>query len=283
MYQGKPPPSRRPRRLESAQIQGLGAAEFEPWSPLLPYLERITIYEAQPHCSAVLEVLPRLNLVMGFQYGESVRAYRRGVEQTLHRSGLTGVQTITRHAQHTGAKYVLVHLKAWSGPAFLPGSMAEYLDRHVDLGSVLPRRRIAETQQRVEEAASQRDKVEAVQRFLLGNLRAGGIDPVAKAAVELFHESDGNARVRELARALNLSDRQFERRFRQAIGIAPKQFSALWRFGQSVRLHGLGLQTADIAVACGYFDQPHFTRAFGRIAGRPPARFFSQGARSLLP
>jgi AraC-like DNA-binding protein len=270
--------------LEGSRIQGLQSLEFEPWGPLRSYVRKISVHEAGPGCPAILEVLPRLNLVIGFQYGENVKAYRDGSEQTLHRSGLTGLQTSTRRARHSGAKYVLAHLRAWSGPAFLPGSMADFLDGHVDLGSVLPRGRIAETQQRVEAAASPRERVETVQRFLLGILRAQAVDPVARAAVGVLLESERNARVEELARDLGLSVRQLERRFRRGVGISPKQFAMLLRFGQSLRWHSQGLRTADIALACGYFDQSHFTRAFERIAGRPPGRFFSEReACSWLP
>ena len=154
--------------------------------------------------------------------------------------------------------------------------MADFLDGHVDLGSVLPRGPVAETPPRVEAAASPHERVETVQRFLLGILRAHAVDPVAKAAIRLLLESDRNARVEELARDLGLSDRQLERRFRRGVGISPKQFSMLLRFRRGVRLHRQGLRTADIALACGYFDQAHFTRAFERIAGRPPGRFFSE-------
>ena len=276
--------SHRPQMVGGDRIQGLQSLEFEPCGPLRSYVRKITIHEAGPGCPAILEVLPRLNLVIGFQYGENVQAYRGGIEQTLHRTGLTGLQTSTRHARHLGAKYVLAHLRAWSGPAFLPGAMADFLDEHVDLGSVLPSGRIAETQQRVEAAASPRERVETVQRFLLGILRADAVDPVARAAIGLLLDSDRNASVEELARALGLSDRQLERRFRRDVGISPKQFSMLWRFGQSLHLHRQGLRTADIALACGYFDQAHFTRAFERIAGRPPGRFFSEReACSWLP
>ena len=276
--------SHRPRMLERGRIHGLRSLEFEPWHPLRPYIKKIGIYEAGAACPAILEVLPRLNLVIGFQYGENVKAYRGGIEQTLHRTGLTGLQTSTRSARHSGARYVLAHLRAWSGPAFFPGSMADFLDGHLDLGSVLPRGRIAETQERIEGAASPRERVDTVQRFLLGILRAPAVDPVAKAAIGLLLEGDRNARVEQLARDLGLSDRQLERRFRRGVGISPKQFAMLLRFGWSLRLHRQGLRTADIALACGFFDQAHFTRTFERIAGRPPGRFFSeQEACSWLP
>jgi hypothetical protein len=60
--------------LEDARIQGLRSLEFEPWLPLRPHIKKISIHEAGPGCPAILEVLPRLNLVIGFQYGENVRA-----------------------------------------------------------------------------------------------------------------------------------------------------------------------------------------------------------------
>jgi len=89
---------------EGREIPGLLSLEFEPWRPLPSHIKRVTMHEAGADCPSILEVLPRLNLVIGFQYGEIVKAYRGGMEQTLHRSGLTGLQTSTRRARHSGAK-----------------------------------------------------------------------------------------------------------------------------------------------------------------------------------
>jgi AraC family transcriptional regulator len=74
-----------------------------------------------------------------------------------------------------------------------------------------------------------------------------------------------------------------------AVGAPPGRLSALFRasYGRSIaeeqrrlrvehacrRMLDPSLSLADIALECGFADQPHFSRAFRQIKGMPPARF----------
>ncbi len=118
--------------------------DFAPLRLLRPYVSKITIHEAGVDEVTPLEVLPRLHLVIGFQYGAPVRVARGGSEQALHPCGLTGLQTVTRRAGVAGSKFILAHLTPWGGPAFLRGSMADLLDRHLELQIALERTRLGE-------------------------------------------------------------------------------------------------------------------------------------------
>jgi transcriptional regulator GlxA family with amidase domain len=75
-----------------------------------------------------------------------------------------------------------------------------------------------------------------------------------------------------MAHRAGLSTRQFERRFRQAVGISPKLFSRMQRFQRVFSaLEESGAKWADAAVECGYYDQAHLIRDFQEFAGKPPA------------
>jgi AraC family transcriptional regulator len=70
--------------------------------------------------------------------------------------------------------------------------------------------------------------------------------------------------------------RQFHRRFRCTIG----EYVRRLRVGRAQSLltsSELGL--AEIALACGFSDQSHFTRAFRRLTGVPPRQYRKQTTR----
>ncbi|HIF22179.1 MAG TPA: AraC family transcriptional regulator, partial [Gemmatimonadetes bacterium] len=50
-------------------------------------------------------------------------------------------------------------------------------------------------------------------------------DALVRSAVDEIVDSGGNVSVAGLARRLGISERHFQRRFRRAVGITPKQFS----------------------------------------------------------
>jgi AraC-like DNA-binding protein len=78
-----------------------------------------------------------------------------------------------------------------------------------------------------------------------------------------------------LQRNLNLSERGFQRRFNQHVGISPKLFSRVCKFqaalGQLKNNNYANL--SDVAFDNGYADQSHFIRSFKEFAGFSPYQF----------
>ena len=119
--------------------------------------------------------------------------------------------------------------------------------------------------------------VAALDRVLLALAkRAWGEDRLLSAVVNEV-ETSGFLSVGEMADRAALSPRQFERRFRQAVGIPPKLFSRMQRFQRVFgALEGAGW--ADAAIECGYYDQAHLIRDFQEFAGKPPAALLAENS-----
>jgi transcriptional regulator GlxA family with amidase domain len=71
------------------------------------------------------------------------------------------------------------------------------------------------------------------------------------------------------------SPAQFIRRFEAAVGLTPKRYARVMRFGVLLpTLVRCGPRDwADIAVSAGYFDQSHLIREFHQMAGMPPSKY----------
>lgn len=81
----------------------------------------------------------------------------------------------------------------------------------------------------------------------------------------------GDLSIRELAHACNLSEGAFLRAFRATAGKTPHQFLMQERMDQARDLLARSvLSISEIAAACGFADQSHFTRIFSRVAGISP-------------
>ena len=92
-------------------------------------------------------------------------------------------------------------------------------------------------------------------------------------AVQRLAAGRTGARLTDLAHACGFSLRQFERLFRDAVGLSPRLFAEIARFQRAAHwLARTDLPLAEIAAALDYADQSHLTRAFTRFAGQPPAR-----------
>ena len=88
----------------------------------------------------------------------------------------------------------------------------------------------------------------------------------------MWHElatSGGRAPIGGLVARTGWSHRYVATRFREEVGLTPKEAAGVLRFERAAA--GLGtLPLADLAVRCGYADQSHLTRDVVRRAGEPP-------------
>ena len=92
------------------------------------------------------------------------------------------------------------------------------------------------------------------------------------------------ARVRDVARRVGLSQRRFIQVFAAEVGMTPKLYSRVQRFQ---RARALARKTAPdwagIAADCGYFDQSHLIRDFLAFSGLSPADYLRQRSERVLP
>jgi AraC-like DNA-binding protein len=91
-------------------------------------------------------------------------------------------------------------------------------------------------------------------------------------------KSYGNISLKSLHADTRLSERSFERKFKQHVGISAKLFSRICRFQTSLKqLRNNNFQKlSDIAYENEYADQSHFIRAFKEFAGCTPQQFQKQ-------
>jgi AraC-like DNA-binding protein len=101
----------------------------------------------------------------------------------------------------------------------------------------------------------------------------GGLAPwQAKRAKEILSANlDGGVTLKEIAEECGLSISHFSRAFRITIGMAPHNWLLKHRVDHAKSLMANGrLSLPDVALACGFADQSHFTRVFSRVVGTPP-------------
>ena len=82
----------------------------------------------------------------------------------------------------------------------------------------------------------------------------------------------GLIKIVRLAKNACLSNRQFERVFKERIGLSPKFYSRLVRFTKAwlMKENNPAATWTEVAYKCGYFDQMHMIRDFQAFTGTNP-------------
>lgn len=94
-------------------------------------------------------------------------------------------------------------------------------------------------------------------------------------AIHLISSAKGNVNIKNISQQACLSQRQFERKFKEMTGFTPKSFSRLVRFKSLVNNYQkTDLSLTEIAYDFGYYDQSHFIHEFKQFTGYNPRTYF---------
>nr|AUN37566.1 transcriptional regulator, AraC family [uncultured bacterium] len=123
------------------------------------------------------------------------------------------------------------------------------------------------------EADNEQERVNLLLGFLGTKLKqARTPDRLIEEGLRLIHKNATSITVNHLLERLNISERQFEKRFIQTVGIPPQFYIRIKRFNQAIRL----IQTrqfeklTDVAHSLNFYDQSHFIRDVKAFSGITP-------------
>ncbi|MEU0390653.1 helix-turn-helix domain-containing protein [Streptomyces chartreusis] len=125
--------------------------------------------------------------------------------------------------------------------------------------------------ERLTDAPTWQERLTLVDAFLAGRAaRAPAMAPEVAAAWDTIVARRGRVRIGDLAAACGWSRKRLWSRFSAQIGLTPKRAAMLVRFDHAARALTAGENAADVALACGYVDQPHLHRDVLTFAGCTP-------------
>lgn len=188
-----------------------------------------------------------------------------------------GLAEATSISRSTGSQQG-IHI--WAPLEMLGGILgcppAEIANRVVSLADAVGRdgREIGE---RLAEARSAEERFACLDAFLARRLQQSRPDRrIAMASRLLRHRPD--MPIEALAGQLDLDRRSFAREFRRTLGLSPRRFARLARFEHFVKTLGThpAASLAELAVAAGYYDQPHLNREVRAFAAMTPGELQSR-------
>ena len=126
-------------------------------------------------------------------------------------------------------------------------------------------------------AADNNQRVKIITAFLEKKLLNSLFQPQdIVSSIQQIIKTRGQVKIEALANQYFISQRQFERRFKEYAGLSPKLFARIVRFHASCMHFGDDNKSlTDIAYDCGYYDQSHFIHDFKQFSGHHPKRYFS--------
>lgn len=142
---------------------------------------------------------------------------------------------------------------------------------------------IKEVNDKLNDAANFSEMIVVIETFLLKQINRGvkefhRLDHVSNRILQ----SNENLNIEWLAKESCLSLRQYERKFIERMGIAPRYFNKIVRFENAFRMKNKypQLDWLTIAVHCGYYDYQHLVKDYRKFTNQSPTEFHLLDASS---
>jgi AraC-like DNA-binding protein len=152
--------------------------------------------------------------------------------------------------------------------------MIELTDRNYEASEVMGGE-VRILHEQLYQSASLDEMARLTETFLLKRLATvKPFHPVHAAAVGILMRH-GRVHLDDMVRKTGLSQRQFERKFIEHVGMGPKLYCRVSRLNYALRLkeERPDCPWTDITYEVGYFDQMHLVRDFRLLTSVTPSEF----------
>lgn len=190
-------------------------------------------------------------------------------------------QTLTRTALHFVGKFQTI------GICFYPNALKsifgfnanEITDSCLNL-NLLKLSKSVDVLDQLLTSRSVAAQIKSLSDYLLSSISENNValDRTTQHALTQIIQTKGRISLKDIHKKLNVTERTFERKFSQYVGISPKIFSRICRFQAALsQIKSRDyINLSDIAFDNGFADQSHFIRTFKEFAGLSPYAFLKQ-------
>ena len=262
------------------QVDGpLGRWTQSEWSPshLADAVERISFFEGTLTFPRE-RVFPDGRAEIIVQLGEPHRLVQGDCTERFPAACFSGIMpaSFVIEAPPGPCRVLGLRLRPWGAFALLARPLSELTGVTVDLRD-LAGPAGHELVERCQDAASGEEILRAAAAWVAERLaRAASADPGAVWVAVQIEQRQGAVSISELRERVGFSKTRLADAFRAQIGVTPKQYARIHRFRRALALVNAGQGTlADVALAAGYYDQPHMNGEFRELSGFSPREFLA--------
>lgn len=175
-----------------------------------------------------------------------------------------------------------VHFRPGGAAPFLGMPASELTDQVIE-SDTLWGTRANDLREHLLEQPTPEAKFHALEEFLLRVARGLERSAAVRHALRRFMAVPHESSMRAVAAELGISHKHFIAQFRDEVGLTPKRFCRIRRFQHVLRQieEHKAIEWADVASACGYYDQAHFIHDFQGFSGLNPSAYLTQRGEYL--
>ncbi|SHF45639.1 helix-turn-helix domain-containing protein [Flavisolibacter ginsengisoli] len=257
---------------------------IEPHFLLKNYIEKMWLFKTSGRMPMedLKLVVPNGNLKLTISYKNGIVASMKGKtfsskEHDITLTGLVDVPVILDTEKDVETETIGIEFRPQGVYRFFHFNLNEIKNQIYSLDDLLGNRGKQLTEQ-IANAASAKQKMFLVQQFLIDQLYRKDEDLIFEYCVEKINSSKGKITIKELEKKTGYSTRWLNIKFKEKLGVSPKNLSSVIRFKHYYQAIVNGKEKSFLKNDFYelYYDQSHFIKDFKRFTGSVPTKFEKQ-------
>lgn len=226
------------------------------------------------------KIIPTGCMQLFIHYGNSFLASENNQTVKLSNTYICGQKYSSFDVLGTGdTAFTSINFKPYGAKAFLGYSLNEFTNNNFPTEDVLGNEFISIKEQLIN-TIDYKEQIAIIERYLIYRLNKTKFRDfqLIKYSVDSILNSKFDDSISNIANHLCLSERTFQRKFLESIGLSPKQFFRIGRLQKTIRnfkFYKEKTKLSDLAYDSGFYDQSHFIKEFKLLTGHSPKEFFS--------
>ncbi len=263
------------RKHDDRQMMQMRLQNIEPHPLLKGYIEKMWLFQSSGKMPVedLKLVVPNGHIKLSVAFRNGIVAAIKGQpfiskEQNISLTGLVDVPVILDVDEDVATGTIVVEFSPQGAYRFFHLSFSDIKNQICPLTDIL-----GIVAQKLEEQISNIESVEGkvalLQQFLLKQFTLQAADSIFEYCVTKITLSKGKITIRELEKKTGYSSRWLNMKFKDKLGISPKNLSTIIRFNQyynAVANNG-EMDFMQNAFYDYYYDQSHFLKEFKRFTG----------------
>jgi AraC-like DNA-binding protein len=248
---------------------------IEPHPLLKNYIEKLWLFESSGKMPVddLKLVVPNGHIKLSVAFRNGIVASLNGQvftskEQNISLTGLVDVPVILDVDENVSTGTIVVEFSPRGAYRFFHLSLNDIKNQIHPLTDIL-----GTIAKKLEEQISNiqmvNDKVALLQRFLLKQFMKQAEDSIFEYCIAKITSSKGKIIIQELEKKTGYSSRWLNMKFKEKLGISPKNLSTIIRFNQyyNAVANNKEMDFMQNAFYDHYYDQSHFLKEFKRFTG----------------
>lgn len=261
--------------------------KFQPSADLAPLVNYYWTLEVPAMSQPIRQrIVPDGCIEMAFILGDDIKRYTSEVAFVIQpRELVIGQISKPYFIEPTGyVNTFAVSFFPFGFGNFVTRPIHELADKETPIEGLFGPKVASELSTQIIAAENAQLRIQVIEAFLSERLSEQlTIDAIVQSTVDALIATKGNTSIGQLLRAAPARRRQLERKFKDQIGISPKQLARIIRLQAALKLL-LTQQEASlthIAYQSDYYDQAHFIRDFKAFTGVSPKAFLGNDTMAL--